>query len=76
MYFHGYQGLDGHCWELMYMDPSAEKGAEGTVALKVLLHGAYSTERQLHRFEREIDLAARIEFTSLQPPGLANSSPA
>lgn len=26
MYFHGYQDLDGHCWELMYMDPSAERG--------------------------------------------------
>jgi predicted lactoylglutathione lyase len=23
MYAHGYQDLDGHIWELMYMDPSA-----------------------------------------------------
>jgi len=26
MYFHGYQDLDGHCWELMYIAPSAELG--------------------------------------------------
>lgn len=25
MYFHAFQDLDGHCWELMYMDPSAVK---------------------------------------------------
>jgi hypothetical protein len=23
MYGHGFQDLDGHIWELMYMDPSA-----------------------------------------------------
>ncbi len=25
MYGHGYQDLDGHSWELMWMDPSAIK---------------------------------------------------
>lgn len=25
MYAHGFQDLDGHIWELMYMDPSAIK---------------------------------------------------
>jgi predicted lactoylglutathione lyase len=25
MYGHGFQDLDGHAWELMYMDPGAIK---------------------------------------------------
>ena len=27
MYGHGFTDLDGHVWELMYMDPAAAKGA-------------------------------------------------
>ncbi len=30
MYGHGFQDLDGHIWELIYMEPSAIKQAEST----------------------------------------------
>jgi len=35
------------------------------VAIKVLLHGLLSTERQRLRFEREVDLAARIQHPNV-----------
>jgi len=28
MYGHGFQDIDGHLWELMYMDPNAEMPAQ------------------------------------------------
>lgn len=30
MYGHGYQNLDGHIWELVYMDPNAVPGHTGS----------------------------------------------
>lgn len=32
MYGHGFQDLDGHIWELAYMEPSAIKQSEGQLA--------------------------------------------
>jgi len=31
MYGHGFQDLDGHIWELMWMDPGASQPHGGTV---------------------------------------------
>lgn len=30
MYGHGFQDIDGHLWELMYMDPNAEMPQQGS----------------------------------------------
>lgn len=42
-----------------------QRATKRPVALKVLLHGAYASERQRLRFEREVDLAASLQHPSI-----------
>lgn len=42
-----------------------QRATKRTVALKVLLQGAFATSRQRHRFEREVELAARLRHPNL-----------
>jgi serine/threonine protein kinase len=44
---------------------AVQLSAHRDVALKVLLHGPWATDRQRRRFEREIDLAARLQHPNI-----------
>lgn len=44
---------------------AAQLGAKRVVALKMLLHGAFATDRQRHRFEREIELVAGLHHPNI-----------
>ncbi len=49
-----------------------------TVALKFILHGSFATERQRFRFEREIDLASRLNHRNIVTVfdgGIADNQP-
>ena len=42
-----------------------QRATKRTVALKVLLHGAFATDRQRRRFEREIEMVAGLQHPSI-----------
>jgi predicted Ser/Thr protein kinase len=42
-----------------------QKATKRTVAVKMLLHGPYATDRDRHYFEREVELAARLQHRNI-----------
>lgn len=42
-----------------------QRATKRTVAIKVLLRGAFATSRQRHRFEREIEIVARLRHPNI-----------
>jgi len=42
-----------------------QKATNRTVALKIILSGAFATSRQRHRFEREVELAAALRHSNI-----------
>ncbi len=55
-----------------------QESTKRTVALKFILQGSFATERQRFRFEREIDLASRLNHPAIVTVfdgGIANNQP-
>jgi len=44
---------------------AVQKATHRTVAVKLLLHGAFATSRQRRRFEREVELVARLQHPNI-----------